>query len=363
MPMEGIVIVRTGGEIGIKSRPVRRIYENRLVHTVREVLRGCGIPFSRIWRIAGRIYISSGEADLAAERAAKVFGISSTSPGVATSSGIHDIVSAGVEIAKTFRPGTFAVKSRRTGDHPFTSQELSAALGEAILKRGQGLKVDLSSPQQTLNVEVRGQTAILYTKVLRGPDGFPLGTQDPFIGIIDGTPDSVIASWCMMRRGAPLTALAVRGAGDGGDGGSSRCAGGGGVGSLRRNLRILSAWMSGRSLKCTVIDGDGNGADSVLPLYVAATLAERTGIGVAVSGLRPKSLEAVVRISKRLPGIVFPLIAMDEEIIGRWAGMIGIGQKLSCGEPVGRAFSEEDVRRILSRSEEITVRAGEEPDL
>lgn len=347
--MEGIVIVRPGGEIGIKSKPVRWVYETRLLHTVRGVLRDRGIPFSRIWRIAGRIYILSEDADLAAERVARVFGISSTSPGIVTGSDVQDIVKAGVEMARSFEPGTFAVKSRRTGIHPYTSQELSAILGEAILKLEGGLKVDLSSPQQTLHVEIRGQTSILYTKVIKGPDGFPLGTQDPFIGIIDGTPDSVIASWCMMRRGAPFTALVVQ---DGRNGES-----------VRYNLRTLSEWMSGRSLRCTVIDDDGNCIDSTFPLYIAATLAERAGIGVVVSGLRPKSLKMVGQISKRLPGIVFPLVAMEGDFIDRWASMIGISPELTYGEPIEHTFSNEDIRITISAAREITVRAGEEPPL
>jgi adenylyl- and sulfurtransferase ThiI len=79
--MDGIVIVRSGGEIGIKSRPVRREYEMLLLKLIRGALRDEEIPFSRIWRDAGRVFILTPDAQRAARLASRIFGVASTSPG------------------------------------------------------------------------------------------------------------------------------------------------------------------------------------------------------------------------------------------------------------------------------------------
>ena len=98
--MRSIVIVRTGGEIGIKSKPVRSIYEKILLRTIRQSLKEARIPFSSITRIAGRIYINTEEGERAVLVAAKTFGVSSASAGVAVKSDLETIVKVGTEVAE-----------------------------------------------------------------------------------------------------------------------------------------------------------------------------------------------------------------------------------------------------------------------
>jgi len=348
--MEGVVVVRTGGEIGIKSKPVRRAYENLALKTIRGLLKDEGIQFSDIWRTAGRIYIHTEESERAAKRVAKVFGVSSTSPGVALKSDLETIVQAGTEIAqKTLRSGTFAVKCRRTGSHPYSSVQVAALLGESILGLGKDLKVDLTNPQQVINVEIRDDLAIIYAKSIRGPDGFPVGTHEMLLGVVDETADSVLASWCMMKRGAQLKALVLE----------KRE---GLTNSTLVNLRILAGWMPGNRIRAVVapIDERYAGRLRSLQLQLAMYAAKSKGIGGAVSGLQP-SLKALRKITQPQVCVFFPLIAMDDRLLERWSGMAGINLSTSARydkkTSLDQDFSDSELERILSASKEITVRA------
>jgi thiamine biosynthesis protein ThiI len=132
--MSGIVIVRTGGEIGIKSRPVRSGYERLILKSIKTRLKVASIPYKKLWRIAGRIYVECEDADTVALSISRLFGVSSTSPGVSMDADLTTIVELGSQLARQkFRPGSFAVRCRRVGKHPYSSQDICRALGEAVL--------------------------------------------------------------------------------------------------------------------------------------------------------------------------------------------------------------------------------------
>jgi len=350
--MEGVVVVRTGGEIGIKSKPVRRTYENLVLKTIRGILKDEGIPFSDIWRTAGRIYIHTEESERAAKRVARVFGVSSTSPGVPLKSDLETILQVGTEIArKTLRSGTFAVKCRRTGSHPYSSVQVAALLGESILSLGKDLKVDLTNPQQVINAEIRDELAIIYARSIRGPDGFPVGTQEMLLGIVDETADSVLASWCMMKRGAQLKALVLEKKE-------------GLTNSTLVNLRTLAGWMPGNRIRAVVAPIDERNAGRLRPLQLQLQLAmyaaKSKGIGGVVSGLQP-SLKALRKITQPQVCVFFPLIAMDDRLLERWSEMASIDLSASARydkkTSLDHDFSDAELERILSASKEITVRA------
>jgi adenylyl- and sulfurtransferase ThiI len=349
--MEGVVVVRTGGEIGIKSKPVRRMYENLVLKTIRGILKDEGISFSRIWRTAGRIYINTEEGERAARRVAKVFGVSSTSPGVSASSELENIVRTGTEIAqKSLRLGTFAVRCRRTGSHPYSSVQVAALLGESIRGLGKNLKVDLTNPQQMINVEIRDELAIIYVLSIRGPDGFPVGTQEMLLGIVDETVDSVLASWCMMKRGAQLKALVIEGR----EGLSN---------SLLINLRTIAGWMPGNRIRAVVAPINERDVSRLRPLQLQLAIyaAKSKGIGGVVSGLQP-SLREIRKITRPQVSVLLPLIAMDDRLLERWSDMVGIDLSVSARYEkktlLDQEFSNTELEEILSASKEITVRAN-----
>jgi thiamine biosynthesis protein ThiI len=203
------VIVRFGGEIGIKGEWTRRAYEKLLLVNIKKTLKHHKVIYEEIIREWGRFYIKTGMAVETAQKLTRVFGISSVSPAIETSSRMEEILRKGVEIARETFPAktSFAVRCRRTGKHAYSSMDICRKLGERILTslKDKNLRVNLKTPEQVINVEVRGERAFLFSQTLIGVGGFPLGSQPKLIGLLSGGIDSPVACWLVMKRGCPVT--------------------------------------------------------------------------------------------------------------------------------------------------------------
>src|SRR3989304_2506243 len=73
--------------------------------------------------------------------------------------------------------GSSAIRARRSGPHTYSSQDLATLLGRRIQEAVPGARVDLSSPEVEVRVEVRENKAYVFDKVVDGPGGLPLGSQ------------------------------------------------------------------------------------------------------------------------------------------------------------------------------------------
>ena len=100
------------------------------------------------------------------------------------------------------------MRCRRSGTHPFTSNEIAAGAGAALLddfrERGVPLSVNLRRPDWDISIEVRQNRAYLFSEVMKGVGGFPLGTQGKATLLIEEICDTasiVAAGWLMMKRG------------------------------------------------------------------------------------------------------------------------------------------------------------------
>jgi thiamine biosynthesis protein ThiI len=212
-PMFDTVIVRFGGEIGIKAPFTRRQYERRLNINIRASLKHHRVPYSTLSRIPGRLYIRTNRAEETAQKLSKVFGISSLSPAFTTSSDLDEILDASARLAsKCFKQQeSFAVRCHRVGEHPYTSQEICARVGEHILSSLQelDLTVNLTNPKRTLQLEIRDKQAYLFTDVIKGASGLPLGTQPKLICLLKDDVQSAAACWMTMKRGCPQVLLNI----------------------------------------------------------------------------------------------------------------------------------------------------------
>jgi thiamine biosynthesis protein ThiI len=205
------VVVRFGGEIGIKGRWTRRTYEKLLLRNMKKVLKHCDISHGEIIRKSGRMYIKTKNAHETAAELTRVFGVSSVSSSVETTSEMNEVVQEAVELAKKILKSgsSFAVRCHRVGKHSYSSMDICKEAGEQILAslKNRNLKVDLTNPQFTVAVEVRDNYAYVYTETLHGVDGFPLGSQSKGICLLSGGIDSPVACWLAMKRGCPITPL------------------------------------------------------------------------------------------------------------------------------------------------------------
>jgi len=206
-----IVIIRLGGEIGIKAAWTRKMYERRLIGNIKAVLKYYDIPHEALNRRFGRLYLKTSQAQSASQRLARVFGVSSVSPALKTTSKLSDIIDKSVQVAGSTlkKRSSFAVRCRRVGEHTYTSQDVCREVGRHVLDTysEHGLRVDLKSPDTTLSVEVREDEAYIFTDVMRGVGGLPLGAQPKAVCLLNENIGSAVACWMVMKRGCPILPL------------------------------------------------------------------------------------------------------------------------------------------------------------
>jgi thiamine biosynthesis protein ThiI len=200
--MTGLLLVRYG-ELALKSPPVRREFESTLRRNMLDLFVAAGLE-GRVRADHGHMYVETSDVDRAIQLVSRVFGVTSVSIVYEVPTDRATITSRLLELAgpRLFAGAKFAIRARRTGQHPFTSQELGRDLGGDVLDRfpNLGLKVDLDHPEVELFVEVRGPRTYLYFDRLPGPGGLPLGVAGRLVALVD-SPRGALGAYLMMKRG------------------------------------------------------------------------------------------------------------------------------------------------------------------
>jgi thiamine biosynthesis protein ThiI len=95
----------------------------------------------------------------------------------------------------------FVVRTKRSGSHPFTSEDISRQVGGYLLAHSNHAKVDLHHPEITVSLELINHQLNIITQKSLGLGGFPLGTQGDALSLISGGFDSTVSSYLGMKRG------------------------------------------------------------------------------------------------------------------------------------------------------------------
>jgi tRNA uracil 4-sulfurtransferase len=208
---EQLIMVRLSAELATKARGTRRRFMRRLTENVREAFRSTGVP-SHVESQWTRLFVRTG-APQALEVLGRVPGISSASRvEEKCAASLEEIVRVGVErFADRVRGRSYAVRARRSGSHPFTSQDVQFALGGAL---NPGARVDLRHPEVEVEVEVRDEWAYLFSGRSPGLGGLPLGVEGRAVCLLSGGFDSAAAAWLMLKRGVELDYVLCNLAGD-----------------------------------------------------------------------------------------------------------------------------------------------------
>lgn len=199
MSNETLTLVRFGGEIFIKSRRTRSTFLARLRGNIEDALSAADPP-AELELGWDRLYVRS-PGDGSPTELGRVFGISSYSPIDAVTPATMDaILEAGVAaFTDRVRGRTFAVRARRAGKHPFSSQDVQVRLGALLLEASAGVSLD--APDVEVYVEVRDDHAYLFATRIPGPGGLPLGVEGRAVTLLSGGYDSAVAAWLMLKRG------------------------------------------------------------------------------------------------------------------------------------------------------------------
>ncbi|MHA1462182.1 MAG: THUMP domain-containing protein [Candidatus Heimdallarchaeota archaeon] len=219
------VLVRYG-ELALKSRPVRKFLEARLVRNIDRTLKNNNIHPDKFkvtnYRSWGRIIVRLHDWDSAPfgdyqdkELEEKVIlilghlvsGITSVSAAHKISSELEEILDVTVKfVSDRIQPSSsFAVRVKRNGKHPYSSNELAGKIGEKILDtigKKKQLSVNLTNPDYTLYLEVRDQFAFIFDHREIGIGGFPQGSQGKIVSILRGSVEDAVAGFLLCKRGS-----------------------------------------------------------------------------------------------------------------------------------------------------------------
>lgn len=210
--MDNVVIVRYA-EIHLKGLN-RPYFERMLVRNIKTALNDIGEP--QVKRGESRVYVenvSEENLEKTLQALSCVFGIHSFSPGVRMEQDFNKAAAKLAEMVLELR-GTinkevvpFKVEAKRA-DKRFgmKSMDMAAKAGGVILDKVDGLKVDLTNPQITAYLEMR-EEAYVYTRVLKGPGGMPVGCNGSATLLLSGGIDSPVAGCMISKRGVALTAV------------------------------------------------------------------------------------------------------------------------------------------------------------
>lgn len=199
------------GEIGVKGKN-RYVFEDALVTRMKQVLCHVDGTF-QITKEQGRIYVEAeGAFDYEEAVAAlqRVFGIVGICPVVIVENHgfealAQDVLSYMKEMYGEEKK-TFKVHTRRANkSFPMESMEVNAELGGRILDAFPNLTVDVHQPDVMLHIELR-RNIYIYSEIIPGPGGMPLGTNGRSMLLLSGGIDSPVAGYMVAKRGVYIDA-------------------------------------------------------------------------------------------------------------------------------------------------------------
>jgi adenylyl- and sulfurtransferase ThiI len=318
------VLVRFG-EIGIKSAPVRRQMLERLRQNLLGGMVATGTE-GDVQRMGSRLWMVGPDVPALVRVATHTFGVVSASPVRRVAPTLEAIGAVAAELALAYPWASFAIRARREGAHPFTSQDVNVQVGSAVYKAAQAAgrspKVDLGNPDFALEIDVRQGQAYLFTEQHEGPGGIPIGTQGTVLALLSDEA-SFVAAWLMMRRGCAVVPLHA-----------------GTMGSLP------VAWGLPREVEVLPLC-KGTIAKPVL-LEAAAQVARERGATALVTG---EGLDSAL-CTAPLP-VLRPVCGLDPEERARWEARIGLPPIDAAG--VLDAKGPETVASALSMRRTVTA--------
>lgn len=201
-------------EIGIKGKN-RYLFEDALCKQIRRSLRRIDGEFE-VLKEDGRIYVMAADDDFEEEDVYEalqhVFGIQSICPMLQVEDeGWDKLCDTVTEYMKetygdleSFTFKCFARRARK--NYPKDSNEICRDMGEVLLDRIPTARVDVHHPDVSLNIEIR-QKINIYSKVIPGPGGMPVGSNGKAMLLLSGGIDSPVAGYMVAKRGVVLDAV------------------------------------------------------------------------------------------------------------------------------------------------------------
>ena len=199
-------------EIGTKGKN-RYVFEDALMHDIKHKLEKVDGEFA-IQKEQGRIYVnakSEYEYEDVIDALKRVFGITSICPMLQIEKcGYEELRKQVLEFVKEEHPEqsfSFKVHARRADKHyPVNSDVINADVGYDVLCAYPEARVDVHHPDFIVYIEVR-QKINVYTRVIPGVGGMPMGTNGKAMLLLSGGIDSPVAGYMIAKRGVRIEAV------------------------------------------------------------------------------------------------------------------------------------------------------------
>ena len=189
----------------------KRFFQSRLVAAVKrsmEDLSPCPLQI-----VLDRLLVPVPDESLLplmVERLQRVFGLAYIGLAWEVAGGMPELARCACRVMEQINPRSFAVRAK-IADHDFgaNSMEVEREIGREVLTtlraKSSEVRVNLTEPEVTCQVEVIPGRALVYADRAEGPGGLPAATGGRLVMLLSGGFDSGVAAYKMMRRGAHLS--------------------------------------------------------------------------------------------------------------------------------------------------------------
>ena len=194
------------GELTLKGGNIR-VFEKQLLCNIRLALETVE---AKVKLLSGRLYIyctknSCGAVEYALDHLIGITGWAKVQAVEKNLEAIKIAVRKEGEVAKSNGAKTFKIEARREDkDFPLNSYEIATEVAGVLFDDGT-LDVDVHKPDVLLRVEVREEIYI-YSEIIPGPGGMPVGTNGKAMLLLSGGIDSPVAGYMISKRGVGLEA-------------------------------------------------------------------------------------------------------------------------------------------------------------
>ena len=212
MESNEVGVLIASAEFALKSSPVRRSLEQRLMDDLRSALTNAGFREPKIEKRSARILVRAlSDPAKAASILSKIFGVAYAAPVDIVPARMDDVLRALVDNANESLSfgDSFAIRSRHSKISKLSHREIEIKGGAQILRAlaERNVVVNLKEPDVLISVDIVDELVLIYRRRMMGPGGLPLSSRWKMLAVLDSGPFSILAAYSMMRRGCLVQLL------------------------------------------------------------------------------------------------------------------------------------------------------------
>lgn len=195
------------GELGLKSRPVRRAFQKALRRNLEQLAINSNTPIIHELIRQQEIISSSAPIAVVEDLLCHILGVVAIDRVVVLCEEVTPSVVAKAYLSRDDNEGkarTFGVRVRRVGENKeWNSQTFAGAVGAALLAEDDSLSVNLREPDMWVKLIMENDRVSLVEARINGAGGLPAGVQGDVLVQIKNR-DELLGAFLIMRRGTRL---------------------------------------------------------------------------------------------------------------------------------------------------------------